>query len=318
MSASRRVMATPTLDTAADVTWPAWERPARVLTHLLGEKTSHNTKNGRRLLVRWPGNIPAAWAKPGCKAINRPPIPSELGNPITCSVKVIALQHVSTGAKTTESKYAKQMKAAHMSEWPMSSRVAEAVRYLKEEHIRGGGWSRCHSGPSCCYVTERENVPKDDTHGPELWTSCQPLDRFCLRWLKGPKPSCLLMSVAFFSLTSRTCRKVWISSSICATWQQADEADLTVFPSLRAASPSQVRSAGDPPPGHSGPRASTHLLPSRWWSCRAMKPRQNLEMLEITVPEQEHWHKQCGRVSNLFYFQQLCTTTNKTNIFYTS
>lgn len=60
MSASRRVMATPTLDTAADVTWPAWERPARVLTHLLGEKTSHNTKNGRRLLVRWPGNIPAA------------------------------------------------------------------------------------------------------------------------------------------------------------------------------------------------------------------------------------------------------------------
>lgn len=37
ISASRVVMATPTLDSAADVTWPAWERLARVLTHLRGE-----------------------------------------------------------------------------------------------------------------------------------------------------------------------------------------------------------------------------------------------------------------------------------------
>lgn len=28
-------------------------------------------------------------------------------------------------------------KPAHMSDWPMSSRVAEAVRYLQEEHNGG-------------------------------------------------------------------------------------------------------------------------------------------------------------------------------------
>lgn len=38
MSASRLVMATPTLDSASDVTWPAWESPARVRTHLHGER----------------------------------------------------------------------------------------------------------------------------------------------------------------------------------------------------------------------------------------------------------------------------------------
>lgn len=50
ISASRLVMATPTLDRASDVTWPAWERVARVLTHLRREekktKQVTNTKNG--------------------------------------------------------------------------------------------------------------------------------------------------------------------------------------------------------------------------------------------------------------------------------
>lgn len=38
ISASRLVMATPTLDRASDVTCPAWERVARVLTHLCREE----------------------------------------------------------------------------------------------------------------------------------------------------------------------------------------------------------------------------------------------------------------------------------------
>lgn len=49
ISASRLVMATPTLDRASDVTWPAWERVARVLTHLRREEKNKrvtNTKNG--------------------------------------------------------------------------------------------------------------------------------------------------------------------------------------------------------------------------------------------------------------------------------
>lgn len=36
ISASRLVMATPTVDSAADVTCPAWERLVRVLRHLHG------------------------------------------------------------------------------------------------------------------------------------------------------------------------------------------------------------------------------------------------------------------------------------------
>lgn len=55
---------------------------------------------------------------------------------------------------------------------------------------------------------------KHATYGPEVWMSCQPLDRFCLMLLRGLIPSCLLMSEAYFSLTRSTCRKVWISSSI--------------------------------------------------------------------------------------------------------
>lgn len=34
MSASLLVTATPTVDSAEDVTWPAWEKPSRVLIHL--------------------------------------------------------------------------------------------------------------------------------------------------------------------------------------------------------------------------------------------------------------------------------------------
>lgn len=53
------------------------------------------------------------------------------------------------------------------------------------------------------------------TYGVEVCTSCHPLDRFSFRWLMGLRPNCLLISVASFSLIKSTCRRVWISSSIC-------------------------------------------------------------------------------------------------------
>lgn len=45
-------------------------------------------------------------------------------------------------------------------------------------------------------------------HGEEVCTSCQPLDRFSLMLLRGPIPSCLLISAADFSLVSSTCLRV--------------------------------------------------------------------------------------------------------------
>lgn len=122
MSASLLVTATPTVDSAEDVTWPAWERLSLVLTHLKGKvsrrqnldvtnasqqekkETPYNKQFGTvsnrplyatgfcptefqhyRVALLLSTNTSATCAKSGCKAINRAPILFDLENPISCS-----------------------------------------------------------------------------------------------------------------------------------------------------------------------------------------------------------------------------------------
>lgn len=116
MSASLLVTATPTVDSAADVTWPAWEKLSLVLTYLAmqGNRLEKwSVKEKRKQHVKQTGtvdckslhvtdislcqfnhcrvplllftNTSATCAKSGCKAIKGSLIPFDLENPISSS-----------------------------------------------------------------------------------------------------------------------------------------------------------------------------------------------------------------------------------------
>lgn len=113
-------------------------RDSRASSRIYAEKkTSRNTTNGRRLVVLLPGNITA---KPVVRLLTNP-IWAGKSHHLFRKCDPLTREHGGKNNRFT-SKYAKQMRPAHMSEWPMSSRVVEAVRYLKEEHNRGRS-SKC-------------------------------------------------------------------------------------------------------------------------------------------------------------------------------